>query len=231
MRHFASFFAVFVASLCFVFPHQDGIGYWQVELGPNSLRSIISISLLDLNFVPELDSDGDGFVEYEEVMRHRRGVERRILEHFQVLLPAYEETPQVSELQVQESGELVLEFQYPFPESLQVLELRSTFTQLTDSDHRIFCTVKWDGEVRQYLFDLYNSRHRIERGGGTSETLQQMGRFVVLGIEHIFTGYDHLVFLLGLILLGGSLQSLIGVVSSFTVAHSVTLSSWKVPLP
>ena len=45
-----------------------------------------------------------------------------------------------------------------------------------------------------------------------------------LGIEHILTGADHLVFLLGLILVGGSLRSLIGVVTAFTLAHSITLA-------
>ena len=47
---------------------------------------------------------------------------------------------------------------------------------------------------------------------------------VKLGVEHILTGYDHLVFLLGLILVGGSLRSLVGVVSAFTIAHSITLA-------
>ncbi len=48
--------------------------------------------------------------------------------------------------------------------------------------------------------------------------------YVLLGIEHIATGYDHLAFVLALILLGGSLRSLAKVVTAFTVAHSVTLA-------
>ena len=45
-----------------------------------------------------------------------------------------------------------------------------------------------------------------------------------LGIEHILVGYDHLAFLLSLILLGGGLRELVGVVTGFTLGHSVTLS-------
>jgi hydrogenase/urease accessory protein HupE len=45
-----------------------------------------------------------------------------------------------------------------------------------------------------------------------------------LGIEHILTGYDHLLFLLALVLVGGSLRSVLGVVTAFTLAHSVTLA-------
>jgi hydrogenase/urease accessory protein HupE len=49
-------------------------------------------------------------------------------------------------------------------------------------------------------------------------------RFLLLGIEHIFTGYDHIAFLLGLLLLGGTFRELVKVVTAFTVAHSVTLA-------
>ena len=48
--------------------------------------------------------------------------------------------------------------------------------------------------------------------------------FLRLGIEHIFTGYDHILFLFGLLLVGNGLRNLVAVVTSFTVAHSLTLA-------
>ena len=48
--------------------------------------------------------------------------------------------------------------------------------------------------------------------------------FTLLGIEHIITGYDHLLFLLGLLLVGRGIRNLIAIVTSFTVAHSLTLA-------
>jgi hydrogenase/urease accessory protein HupE len=45
-----------------------------------------------------------------------------------------------------------------------------------------------------------------------------------LGVEHILTGYDHLLFLGGLLIACRSLRTMLGVVTSFTVAHSVTLA-------
>jgi hydrogenase/urease accessory protein HupE len=45
-----------------------------------------------------------------------------------------------------------------------------------------------------------------------------------MGIEHILTGYDHLLFLFGLILVGGKVRSLVGVVTAFTVGHSISLA-------
>jgi hydrogenase/urease accessory protein HupE len=44
-----------------------------------------------------------------------------------------------------------------------------------------------------------------------------------MGIEHILTGYDHLLFLLGLVLVGGPIRSLVGAITAFTLAHSITL--------
>ncbi|RPH68202.1 MAG: HupE/UreJ family protein [Myxococcaceae bacterium] len=61
------------------------------------------------------------------------------------------------------------------------------------------------------------------------------GRFLRLGAEHIFQGADHIAFLLGVLLLGGSFRQLVGIVTAFTVAHSLTLGlatvGWVVPPP
>jgi hydrogenase/urease accessory protein HupE len=48
-------------------------------------------------------------------------------------------------------------------------------------------------------------------------------RFVVEGVSHIFSGPDHVLFIVGLLLLGGSLRQLIKIATAFTLAHSVTL--------
>ncbi len=50
-------------------------------------------------------------------------------------------------------------------------------------------------------------------------------RFVVMGFEHILEGIDHLLFLFCLVIPLRSLRGLIPVVTSFTVAHSITLIS------
>jgi hypothetical protein len=49
-------------------------------------------------------------------------------------------------------------------------------------------------------------------------------RFVLLGIEHIWTGYDHLCFLVALLVAARSARDAFGVVTGFTLAHSITLS-------
>ena len=57
------------------------------------------------------------------------------------------------------------------------------------------------------------------------ETAQRLGplAFFKLGVHHIAIGWDHLVFLLGLVLLSANLKKLAWTVTAFTIAHSVTL--------
>jgi len=50
------------------------------------------------------------------------------------------------------------------------------------------------------------------------------GSYLMLGIEHILGGYDHLLFVLGLLLIVRSTMLLIKTITSFTLAHSVTLA-------
>jgi hydrogenase/urease accessory protein HupE len=54
--------------------------------------------------------------------------------------------------------------------------------------------------------------------------LQQISSFVGLGIEHILTGYDHILFLVSLLMLGGGLRYLLKVVTAFSISHSITLT-------
>ncbi len=47
--------------------------------------------------------------------------------------------------------------------------------------------------------------------------------FLKLGVEHIWTGYDHLLFLFALLVVCRTFRSIVAIISCFTVAHSVTL--------
>jgi hydrogenase/urease accessory protein HupE len=53
---------------------------------------------------------------------------------------------------------------------------------------------------------------------------QVFAEFVKQGVHHIFIGPDHILFIIGLLLAGGSLVQLLKVVTGFTLAHSITLA-------
>ena len=54
--------------------------------------------------------------------------------------------------------------------------------------------------------------------------LETLAHFIALGVEHIGTGWDHLAFIMALLLLAGSIREVIALATGFTVAHSVTLA-------
>lgn len=62
-----------------------------------------------------------------------------------------------------------------------------------------------------------------EAPGSPEAAGTSLPRYVALGVEHIMTGWDHLAFVIALLLLAGSLGEVATLVTSFTVAHSVTL--------
>ena len=60
---------------------------------------------------------------------------------------------------------------------------------------------------------------------GTTEARgSSVGTYIVLGVEHILGGWDHLAFVLALMLLARSLGEVARLVTGFTVAHSITLA-------
>lgn len=74
---------------------------------------------------------------------------------------------------------------------------------------------------------LLDAAHPSAVVGGAHERLSKSGvvlRFVREGIGHIFGGIDHILFLLSLLLVGGSWRQLLKIVTAFTIAHSITLS-------
>jgi len=80
--------------------------------------------------------------------------------------------------------------------------------------------VKRDGQLVDRT--ALNAVHPSATVGENGFTVGQ--RFTQFGAAHILAGLDHILFLLGLILTGGPLLRLLGVVTAFTVAHSITLS-------
>jgi len=61
-------------------------------------------------------------------------------------------------------------------------------------------------------------------GASTASAGSSLGDYVLLGVEHILSGWDHLFFVLALLLLAGSLGEVARIVTGFTVAHSATLA-------
>lgn len=129
--------------------------------------------------------------------------------------------------------------------SLEAFQMRLTEEDGAEASATYECEARFgDAKIELPLLQSLGVGHRhvakLTSGGRTNEGLlhkdsPSLGmeietsnatlafEFVKLGLEHILTGFDHLAFLLGLVLLRARLRSLLATITAFTVAHSVTL--------
>ena len=80
------------------------------------------------------------------------------------------------------------------------------------------------GEFTEQL--ITNEHRTVEVTGGSGSRLKNASflEFIRMGTMHIFTGVDHMSFLLGLVLISRRLRDLVFVVTGFTIGHSLTLA-------
>ena len=115
-----------------------------------------------------------------------------------------------------------MEVTYDFPDEITSLEVESHLDQIMPPGHKHFLAVKMGDTVQQAILDSGTTKATFT--GVAIPKWQTSLRFIRLGIEHIFTGYDHLAFLLGLLVATATIRSLVTIVTSFTIAHSITLA-------
>ncbi len=93
-----------------------------------------------------------------------------------------------------------------------------------DPNHQTFVNVYEQNVLTRQ--DVLNATRPSSEyfAGGRRGAFAVFKAFTVAGVHHIAIGPDHILFIVGLLLLGGSALRLLGIVSAFTVGHSITLS-------
>lgn len=115
-------------------------------------------------------------------------------------------------------AKFTLFLRYPLtPGGSQKLQLKNTLLDYLPNARLVVTT---DGFTRTLA---YGDVVELDPSNLVKNLAQNIGQFIVLGAEHIFTGYDHMLFIVALLLLATSLKSLIKTLTGFTIAHSVTL--------
>jgi hydrogenase/urease accessory protein HupE len=93
-----------------------------------------------------------------------------------------------------------------------------------DPVHQTFVNIyEGDGLRQQFVFSAQSGPHTYY-AGTRQGVFAVMRTFVPSGIQHILIGPDHILFLVGLLLLGGGWTALVRIVTAFTIGHSITLS-------
>ena len=116
-----------------------------------------------------------------------------------------------------------MQVDYQCPASPKELVVRDDMADSLGEKHHVIAVLTWDGGSSSLNFSATEREARLSLAG--AQPPQGAASFFLLGVEHIATGYDHLLFLLALILCGGNLVSLLKIITAFTVAHSITLGA------
>lgn len=93
-----------------------------------------------------------------------------------------------------------------------------------DPLHQTFVNVYEGGELAQQWILSDGDTRRTHYAGTTAGAMAVLGTFIPSGVHHILIGPDHVLFIVALILLGGTWRRLALIVTAFTLGHSVTLS-------
>src|SRR4030095_4002243 len=102
------------------------------------------------------------------------------------------------------------------------LALREGLFVVFGSDYHTLARIDAPGHTTQFAFNPETRETRLAVGAEAGR--RGLGSFVLLGIEHILGGYDHLLFLFGLLLRGGGWLGLAKIITAFTLAPSITLA-------
>jgi hydrogenase/urease accessory protein HupE len=93
-----------------------------------------------------------------------------------------------------------------------------------DPTHQTFINIYEDGQLKHQA--ILDARHTSMNyySGSLQGRWTVVRTYVQAGVHHILIGPDHVLFLFGLLLLGGTLWRLLSIVTAFTIGHSITLS-------
>jgi hydrogenase/urease accessory protein HupE len=116
-------------------------------------------------------------------------------------------------------GALISRLKVECPDGLsgQRITIAGLEATITDTLIRIYYA---DGQMETHLVRPTSPFAVV---GGPSGMIERIYAYLSLGIVHIALGVDHLLFVLGLLLIVSSTRTLVKTITSFTVAHSITL--------
>ena len=202
------------------------------------------IALRDLDYVLELDRDGNGALTWGEVRQREAEITRYALRHLELAAgarPCHWENRGPLMLDRHSDGTYAV---LSLAAQCQDLAkgLRAQYSLLFDVDPTHRGLVQWIAPgaptPQALVFSTDSAQQELQlKAPSAWETLRQ---YVVEGIWHIWIGFDHILFLLSLLLpavlvrrenrwepsdsLRGALLEVLKVVTAFTLAHSITLS-------
>jgi len=218
--------------------HPNSLSNSRIQVnGSEALLTLRCQALSLMEVVLGLDADLDGFVSAAELELRRDEVLAYVAVNYRLTVGSDREKQGGVELVAEpldllhydgevetalgfQAGAVDVSLRYTAEAPITDLLVEIGLFFETSPDHIDIAVIEWgDGEVEHFSMAAYAPSYRTDPTG--------RGAFRVyseLGVRHILGGWDHLAFLATLILCARGLRSLLGVVTAFTLAHSVTLA-------
>jgi len=220
--------------------HKASDSYLVIEAKGAEVSAQWDIALRDIDFALGLDGNGNGEISWGELRARQAAVEAWAMSRL-ALQRGGSCTLKVTSLQVDshtDGGYAVLHIAGKCPASAGDLQLAYRLLFDVDGLHRGLLRLTVDGTTHTTV--LSPSSGELRFGAEEVSRLLQFQRYLGQGIWHIWIGFDHILFLLSLLLPAVLVRSgnrwqgvarfrdagieVLWVVTSFTAAHSITLS-------
>jgi hydrogenase/urease accessory protein HupE len=228
--------------LCNLYAHDPGLSSAIVRLETNRVHAALGFSIVDMAEIVELDRDRDGNITKEELAE--AAVELKQIAPGALDVRLNEQPVQPTNIVCAFDDQQNATVDLTFPSTtFSKLVLRSKWLALLQPGHRQFLSLQNpSGEVlAERLLSANADTITVQMDSPPSETETAPGQgasakpapasrsesfigFLKMGVIHIWEGYDHLLFLFGLLIVTRNFSSSVKIITCFTIAHSITLA-------
>src|ERR1035437_88389 len=205
--------------------HTISLTYAEVTVDERQVLWSLKLPIPELDLLLGLDENHDGQVDASEVTRSQSRMQQYVMSKLGVRDTGREVPGSTGGLRLWKDpeGHSFVQMEAVFPAKgagFGKITLRCDMLRDVVATHQTLAKITSGGRTVDFVFE----NGRDFQTDANPSTFQTILQFVHMGILHIFTGYDHIAFLLGVVLIGGSFKTILKVVTSFTVAHSITLA-------
>jgi len=221
--------------------HKASDSYLALSVGDEHVSGQWDIALRDLDYAIGLDADANGEITWGEVRAKHKEIAAYALARLAIVADDVGCPITVTEHLIDNHSDgayAVLRFAADCPAVPQILTVKYTLLFDLDPQHRGLLRLEEQGRTHTVVFSPDHDTLRLE---GHSDALgDQFIEYFRTGVWHIWTGFDHMLFLCALLLpavlqhrhgrwqaaasFRGAFFEVVKIVTAFTVAHSITLS-------
>ncbi len=210
-----------------VFAHDPGLSVATGQLGRGTVSIHLAMSRVDAEQIVPPDRDRDGTIGASDFKKTLGQLQQKAAGSFEVTCGGKPLALGYTAIQRDNKDGVHFDLSYTGI-SGGLLKIRSLWVSQLARGHRQFFSLKDEagGVVSEQMLDATHDTVEVPLASVPSATTagHSFKEFFYLGVEHIATGYDHLLFLFGLLMVGGTWRSALKIITSFTVAHSITLA-------